>query len=91
MDHGRSADCKEIFELLSEYLDAELEPGACEDLERHIADCPPCIEFIDSLKRSVSACREQLAAEAPKPLTPEEKARLLNAYLSATGRPDALK
>ena len=36
-------DCKEIFARLSEYLDAELPPDACADIEAHIAGCAPCV------------------------------------------------
>jgi anti-sigma factor (TIGR02949 family) len=91
MDHERSSDCKQMFEMLSEYLDAELDSGACENLERHLADCPPCIDFINSLKRTVGACRSQSVSEAPTPLTPEQKARLLDAYLSATNASNPTK
>jgi anti-sigma factor RsiW len=84
MAHEPSDDCKGIFEKLSEYLDAELEAGTCEQLEEHLADCPPCIEFIESLKQTVGACRTTEPLEAPQPLTPYARERLLAAYLAAT-------
>lgn len=52
--HGRgSAECREIFARLSEYLDAELPDAVCADLERHLDDCPPCQRFLESLRRTV--------------------------------------
>jgi anti-sigma factor (TIGR02949 family) len=73
-------DCKEVFAKLSEYLNAELEPGDCDDLERHVADCPPCIEFIDSLRKSVALCREFKPPEAPAPLPDDVREKLRAAY-----------
>jgi anti-sigma factor RsiW len=51
-DHG-SGECKEIFARLSEYLDAELDPGLCSKLEGHLDGCPPCRVFLESLRRTV--------------------------------------
>lgn len=60
-------DCGQIFALLSEYLDQELPPATCEQLEHHLADCPECIQFVESLKRSVRLCR-QFGSSRPAPL-----------------------
>lgn len=58
--------CKEIIDLLSEYLDGDL-PG--EDLgafEAHMALCPPCVDFLDHLKRTRSLVRSLRCDEVPK-------------------------
>ena len=73
-------DCQEIFAMLSEYLDGQLPPGDCQELERHIRGCPPCVEFVDSLKKSVQLCREYSEEEMPRPLDPALKASLQEAY-----------
>lgn len=49
--------CGRVFALLSEYLDRELAPETCEELEEHLRGCPECIEFVHSLRRSVQLCR----------------------------------
>ena len=53
------SECKEVFARLSEYLDQELPGDLCERIDRHISGCPPCVEFVDSLKKSVSASGER--------------------------------
>lgn len=83
MENEKTADCKEIFALLSEYLDQELTPQTCTDIEAHLGHCPPCIEFLDSLKRSIRVCHECHPAEPLPPLAPETKERLLAAYRKA--------
>ena len=66
--------------MLSDYLDLELPPEACYEIEAHIAGCPPCIEFAESLRKTVDLCRRYQPAELPRPLGQEAKAQLLDAY-----------
>ena len=79
-------DCKQVFELLSQYLDRELPPGECADIEKHIADCPPCIDFLDSLKKTMRLCRGYEASEQPGPLEPETRDRLEAAFRAMVAR-----
>ena len=81
-----SDDCKRVFALLSEYLDAELNPESCEDIKAHLAGCPPCIEFLESLKQTVRLCHNCEAAETPSPLDPEAREQLLAAYRKSLKR-----
>ncbi len=39
---------------LSEYIDGELDPRLCRDLERHMKDCHPCLMFVNSLKKTIT-------------------------------------
>lgn len=80
MAHERSEKCKEVFSLLSEYLNLELPPDACQEIETHLAGCPPCIEFADSLRKTVDLCRAYSPSELPKPIGNEARAKLLEAY-----------
>lgn len=72
--------CQQIFALLSEYLDAELPADLCEKLAHHIGDCAPCVEFVDSLRRSIDLCREFEPGTMPEPLAEEARERLRKAY-----------
>ncbi len=72
-------NCKEIFALLSDYLNLELPPDACEQIERHLADCPPCVEFAESLRQTVDLCRGY-ADVVPAPLTAAARAELEQAW-----------
>jgi anti-sigma factor (TIGR02949 family) len=80
MAHKHSGSCKEVFAMLSEYLDRELNAEACQEIEAHLADCPPCIEFLNSLKRTVGLCKGCQPAGPPPPLTPETRDKMLAAY-----------
>ncbi len=78
--HQHDESCKEVFSLLSEYLNLELPPDACQEIEAHLADCPPCIEFNESLRKTVELCRQYRPAELPEPLGNVARERLLDAY-----------
>lgn len=78
--HERTEKCKEIFSLLSEYLDLELPPDACQEIESHLAGCPPCIEFAESLRKTVEICRGYRPSELPEPIGKEAREQLLGAY-----------
>ncbi len=75
-----SAKCREIFSLLSDYLNLELPPEACREIEGHIAGCAPCVEFAESLRKTVELCRRYEPAELPAPLGQEARERLLDAW-----------
>ena len=76
----RTEKCKEIFSLLSDYLNLELPPDACQEIEAHLAGCPPCIEFAESLRRTVELCRSYRPTELPEPIGKQAREQLLDAY-----------
>jgi anti-sigma factor RsiW len=78
--HEHSEKCKEVFALLSEYLNLELPPDACQEIETHLAGCPPCIEFAESLRKTVELCRRYRPTELPGPLGRNARDQLLDAY-----------
>jgi anti-sigma factor RsiW len=59
--------CKQIFAMLSGYLDGELSTKNCRQLERHLQGCQPCIAYLESLRTTVEACRRYRAPQAPAP------------------------
>jgi predicted anti-sigma-YlaC factor YlaD len=73
-------NCKEIFAMLSDYLDLELPAGDCERIQQHLAGCPPCVEFINSLRKSVELCQGYEAGVRPSPLSEEARTELKNAW-----------
>ena len=75
-----SEKCREVFALLSDYLNLELPPDLCKAVEDHINGCQPCIAFTESLRKTVDLCRQYEPAELPKPLGEQARAELLDAY-----------
>ena len=46
-----------MFASLSDYLDGIVDDATCEQMQKHISDCKPCEAFVESLRRTVEACR----------------------------------
>ena len=38
--------CKDVIEILSDYLEETLGPATIARLEQHLRDCPPCIAYL---------------------------------------------
>lgn len=77
-------ECKEIFSMLSDYLDQELPESLCEEVGSHIQGCAPCVQFVESLKKSIELCRtaprNEVAGTEPRPLSEEDREQLRDAY-----------
>ncbi|MGD0360597.1 MAG: zf-HC2 domain-containing protein [Bryobacteraceae bacterium] len=82
MPHA-TEDCKRIFATLSAYLDLELPPEACREMAAHLAGCPPCVEFAESLRKTVALCHEYRPSEMPEPISEAARARLMEAWQKA--------
>lgn len=78
--------CRQMFAGLSEFLDGRLDDLSCERVERHLADCPPCVAFLDDLRAAVERCRHS-AAPCDAKLTTKIKKLIADEYLrlSITG------
>ena len=73
-------NARKFFRCSPNISNLELPPDACQEIETHLAGCPPCIEFADSLRKTVELCRTYRPAEMPKPIGNEVRAKLLDAY-----------
>ena len=73
-------NCDEIFALLSDYLNLELPPEACQEVESHLAGCEPCVEFAESLRKTVDLCKQYQPSEMPAPLTEQARRELEAAW-----------
>ena len=72
--------CKDVFALLSEYLDLELPPEACAQIEAHLSGCAPCVEFAESLRKTVDLCRGYKPETMPRPLSEAAREELRRAW-----------
>jgi hypothetical protein len=82
-----SIECRQIAELLGDYLDGSLPKATRELLEWHIEGCGPCVAFVNTYRGTVSAATKLREVEIPKEL----KKRLLSVLRSqqAPRRPGA--
>lgn len=50
-------ECKRMFAGLSDYIDRRVDDLSCERIQKHLADCPPCVAFVNDLSRAIERCR----------------------------------
>jgi hypothetical protein len=70
---GEQIECRQIAELLGDYLDGSLPKRTAELLEWHIEGCGPCVAFLNTYRGTIRATRTLRDVDVP----PELKKRLL--------------
>jgi predicted anti-sigma-YlaC factor YlaD len=63
--------CKEVVELVSDYLEGVLLPEKRAALEEHLAGCPGCTNYVEQVRLTIGMLRT-LAQESVFPETKEE-------------------
>lgn len=81
-----SGGCTPLEERLAESLDVNITAEDLEQLKAEMQGCPPCLEFIESLKATVKLCHDFGVEQAPAPLTAETKSRMVAAYEKVLAR-----
>ncbi len=75
--------CRDIVELLDDYLDGALDPANAAALEAHLAGCQDCAAFTKTYRGTVRKSRELGERQLP----PELRERLLTFLAERARRP----
>jgi anti-sigma factor RsiW len=67
--------CRELVELLIDYVSDELSPEHRAHFESHLLRCPPCVAYVESYRLTIQLSRQLPCA----PLPPELAQRLRSA------------
>jgi predicted anti-sigma-YlaC factor YlaD len=59
-------DCRETYNLLSEYIDKELPLDKYLKIETHITICPICNAFLNTLKMTIKLSQRQRFITIPE-------------------------
>jgi RNA polymerase sigma-70 factor (ECF subfamily) len=62
----QSRRCRQMFAVLSDYMDGLIADASCIEMEKHLHECEPCVAFLDSLKSAVEQCRSYQPSCDPK-------------------------
>jgi anti-sigma factor RsiW len=68
--------CREIVEVVTEYLEGTLPEVDRWRFEAHLAACPYCVEYVEQMRLMIDA----LGSLPPDHLTPQRKRELLEAF-----------
>ena len=53
---------------LTDYIDGELDPELCEEIQKHVGQCQNCKLMVDSLKQTVRLCCDGKEQKLPESL-----------------------
>ena len=68
--------CREIVQLVTEYLEGTMPPETRLRFERHVAICPPCRGFLGQMRETLRISG-QITEES---ISPETREALLEAF-----------
>ena len=82
-DHAHT-NCEELLGSLSAYIDGDLGPELCQELEKHLADCDNCRVVLNTTKRTIDLVHTPLEkTDLPEDVRERLFKRLkLNDYLN---------
>ena len=75
-------NCKDVIELLAEYLETTLSPEVLGELEAHLANCVPCQAYLSTYRKTRELAAASERATLPPAMPAEMKGRL-RAFLVA--------
>jgi len=75
-----SRRCRKMFAVLSEYLDRQLDPAVCAELETHLDACKPCIGYLASLEETVRRAKRHRTRPADPKVAARIRKKLLRAF-----------
>ena len=68
--------CRELVELVTDYLEGNLSPRARRRFESHLAGCPHCTEYLAQMRETI-----RLAGRVePGDLTPQARDEIVDLY-----------
>lgn len=53
-EHTHDLSCKQLLASISDFVEGDLSPELCQELERHIAGCEHCRVVVDTLNKTIT-------------------------------------
>ncbi|MEP6658448.1 MAG: zf-HC2 domain-containing protein [Acidimicrobiales bacterium] len=60
--------CQQWTELVTDYLEGALPRGLMRAIDRHLADCPHCTEYLNQMRRTIQLVGELSDEDLPDDL-----------------------
>ena len=55
--------CKDLIEFLDRYVSGELSSETRKRFDEHLAQCPECVDYLDSYRKTIRLGREALVGD----------------------------
>jgi anti-sigma factor RsiW len=74
--------CRELVDVITEYLEGTMASGDRLRFETHLAECPYCVSYLEQMRDTI----ETLGELTEDSIGPEVRGELLEAFRSWRGR-----
>lgn len=71
-ERKKDQSCRGVVNLLCDYLEGDMASEESRDLEDHMEECPPCLSFLKTYRKTTELC----SSLRPEDLPPELKEKL---------------
>lgn len=68
--------CRDLVDLVTEYLEGAMDPATAASFEQHAGGCPPCLEHLEQMKLTVRAA----GGVSNGAITPEARSALMDRF-----------
>ncbi len=58
--------CCDVYQYICTNLDANLNSARCRQIKKHIAECPDCSAYLDSLRKTIYLYHEYPTPHVPR-------------------------
>ena len=79
-------NCREFTEFLHEYLFGNLAAEERAEFDKHLAECPWCVAYLDSYQKTIQLEQGVFAVPEDAPVPAEVPEELVQAILNARQR-----
>jgi anti-sigma factor RsiW len=79
-------NCREFTEFLQEYLFGNLPAEERAEFDKHLAECPWCVAYLDSYQKTIQLEQAAFSAPADVPPLADVPEELIQAVLRARSR-----
>jgi anti-sigma factor RsiW len=81
-DQAQEMACKQLVELVSDYIEGRLPPPDVERFDQHLKICEGCRTYVDQMRATIDA----LGHLPEESVTPQARDALLEAFRGWKGR-----
>ena len=60
--------CRDVANLLHDYVEGALEPSVSQQLDAHLADCPGCVASIKTYQKTIELSKDLRCEDIPPAL-----------------------
>ncbi len=77
--------CRQVVELVTDYLEGALPASLSSAVQRHLEECPHCVAYVEQMRTTAASLRD-VPAES---ITPAAREELVAAFRGMLPRRDA--